>query len=523
VTHPTARQQAEDEEDMSKQKVSAKSVVADIRSGISDDDLMEKYNLTPKGLESLFAKLIEKNIVTASELAGRGQVQAKGGETERQKVSPRTPERTAEPALDPKLAEEVADQVRRGTHKNELMVKFGLSPSQLQNLMENLVLGGYLSAEEIDAGKARKTKPCPHCAGTVAEGDTSCTHCGQDPNQPISPGQDDPPDPNEEPIYSEGVSYEKYCAWEDRGNQGTVQGYIQTASKCLLSPEDFFSRLPLNAGYFSPILFSAMSVVVAVLFMAVWFQILRGGVGALGLFGLIFLLSITFVLSVISIPVGLFVWSLLTHGVLVLLRGAQSGFQATFRVACYSSVTSVFSAIPVVGNIASLWGLYLSVVGLRETHETTTGKAAGAVLIPFSVLVLAGILFGGVFSHSGTGAKATQGHKTNTALQQRGEALPPEICTAIESFTESVDTAMTRGTVKDAQPGIRAAMEELDRHVKKLADQQRANEVRQKAAAFAMTNLTIMAFQEKLGTTSVPNAGQKLEESRASLNALCGR
>ena len=46
-------------------------------------------------------------------------------------------------------------------------------------------------------------------------------------------------------------------------------------------------------------------------------------------------------------------------------------------------------------------GLYLSVVGIREMHRTTTGKAALVVLIPFAavlliavvVLVAAGIAF----------------------------------------------------------------------------------------------------------------------------------
>jgi hypothetical protein len=508
---------------MSKQKLSAKAVMADIKSGISDDALMEKYNLTSKGLESLFSKLIEKNLLTEVEISGRGSALPKTAEPAPRQVGPRAPQATAEPEIDPKLAEEVVEQVRRGTHKSELMVKFGLSPSQLQNLMENLVRLGYLSAEELEAQKPRKTRLCPHCSETIAETDAQCKHCGQDPNQPIASAPDGSGSPDDEPIPSQDFSYDRYCAWEDRANQGTVNGYIQTATKCLLSPEDFFSRLPLDAGYLSPILFSAMSMVVAVLFIVLWFQIFKGGAGAFGLIGSLFLLSITFVLSAIFIPIGLFVWSLLTHGILTLLKGAQSGFQATFRVACYSSVTSAFHAIPVVGTIASLWGLYLSVVGLRETHETTTGKAAGAVLIPFSVVLLVGLFSWGVFSHSGPGAKASRGHKGNLTLQRGGAALPSEICAAIETFTERVDSAIASGTVKDAQPEIRAAMVELDGPVKGLGDEHRINEVRQKAAAFAMAHLSVLALQEKLGRSNIGNLDQQLQEKRASLTALCAK
>ncbi len=508
---------------MSKQKVSAKAIVTDIRSGISDEDLKAKYNLTPRGLESLFAKLIEKNLLTGAEISGRGRVQSKTGETDRLPSSPLPPTGTPEPGIDPKLAEEVADQVRRGTHKNELMVKFGLSPSQLQNLMEELVRLGYLSAEELEATKPRKTKQCPHCAGTMAEGDAQCMHCGKDPNEPIAPAADDFPEPDAEALQSENISYEKYCAWEDRRNQGTIQGYIQTATKCLLSPSDFFSRLPLDGGYLSPILFGAMSIVVAVFFTALWIQLFKGGIGAFGLIGLFIVLSVIFVLSAVFIPISLFLWSLLIHGTLLALKGEQSGFQATFRAVSYSGVTSIFSAIPVVGPIATaLWGNCLTVIGIRETHDTTTGKAAGAVLIPLAGVLLVGLLFGVVFSHSGSRAKAVRGHPGNAVLQQGGAALPAEVCTAIESFAERVDSAMTLGTVRQAQPEMVRALQELNGHLKRLPDQKLANEVRTKAAAFATVRLTTMLAQEKLGQ-SIPQAQEKLEDSRAALDALCGK
>ena len=37
-------------------------------------------------------------------------------------------------------------------------------------------------------------------------------------------------------------------------------------------------------------------------------------------------------------------------------------------------------------------GLYLSVVGIREMHGTTTGKAALVVLIPFAVVLLIAVV-----------------------------------------------------------------------------------------------------------------------------------
>jgi hypothetical protein len=42
----------------------------------------------------------------------------------------------------------------------------------------------------------------------------------------------------------------------------------------------------------------------------------------------------------------------------------------------------------VIGGFLALYGLYLAVVGIREAHATTTGRAALVVLLPIGVIVL---------------------------------------------------------------------------------------------------------------------------------------
>jgi hypothetical protein len=54
-----------------KKKISASAVLADIRSGIKDIELMEKYRLSSKGLQSVFQKLVLAELVTALELKNR--------------------------------------------------------------------------------------------------------------------------------------------------------------------------------------------------------------------------------------------------------------------------------------------------------------------------------------------------------------------------------------------------------------------------------------------------------------------
>jgi hypothetical protein len=40
----------------------------------------------------------------------------------------------------------------------------------------------------------------------------------------------------------------------------------------------------------------------------------------------------------------------------------------------------------------ALYGLYLSVVGIREVHATTPGKAVLVVLIPFAVVLVVALI-----------------------------------------------------------------------------------------------------------------------------------
>jgi hypothetical protein len=56
---------------MSKPKLSAKEVVQDIRAGMTDGELMAKYNLSAKGLQSVFQKLIDAGILISAELECR--------------------------------------------------------------------------------------------------------------------------------------------------------------------------------------------------------------------------------------------------------------------------------------------------------------------------------------------------------------------------------------------------------------------------------------------------------------------
>lgn len=56
---------------MEKKRLSAKEVLKDIRAGMSDQELMDKYDLSPGGLQSLFEKLMKAGLLTQDHLDRR--------------------------------------------------------------------------------------------------------------------------------------------------------------------------------------------------------------------------------------------------------------------------------------------------------------------------------------------------------------------------------------------------------------------------------------------------------------------
>ena len=78
---------------------------------------------------------------------------------------------------------------------------------------------------------------------------------------------------------------------------------------------------------------------------------------------------------------------------MIIVGADNAGFEATLRVQSYTFVTRGVWWVPLIGPLVGfVYGVFLSVVGIREMHSTTTGKAALVVLIPVAVFLLLLIL-----------------------------------------------------------------------------------------------------------------------------------
>jgi len=125
-----------------KPKINAKDIVRDIRAHVTDAELMEKYQLSAKGLQSVFEKLLETNSITRAEFEWRP-----------------TPYQDTQ-FISRLIPEEAMMDIRSGMNDFELMEKYNLSPNGLRRAFQSLVDVGLTTHEEL-------ANRCPGFAETV--------------------------------------------------------------------------------------------------------------------------------------------------------------------------------------------------------------------------------------------------------------------------------------------------------------------------------------------------------------------
>jgi hypothetical protein len=96
---------------------------------------------------------------------------------------------------------------------------------------------------------------------------------------------------------------------------------------------------------------------------------------------------IFFVQFMIFAIIGAFVCGAILH-IFVYIVGGRKGIEQTIKAVMYGSTPGLLLGwIPIIGFIAAIWSLALEILGIRQLHELTTGKAVLAVLIIIAVIL----------------------------------------------------------------------------------------------------------------------------------------
>ncbi|UCE18148.1 MAG: YIP1 family protein [Gemmatimonadota bacterium] len=233
---------------------------------------------------------------------------------------------------------------------------------------------------------------CPECGKTVP-------HVGEGHYCPYCAASLATVEGDETIQAEEVISYNS--PWDDRENLGFVRAFIDTLMQVLFNPVKFYSGMQREGGLGGPLLYGFIVCEIGLLFALMWQGMSvfmpsfmdRGGFGYMGtqMAGMTFL----FFISPALVVAGLFIASGILHVCLLIVGGANRGFETTFRVVCYASSAQLWGIVPFCGGfVGGIWNLVLQVIGLREAHETTTGRAVLAVFLP--AILCCGLTFFGI-------------------------------------------------------------------------------------------------------------------------------
>ncbi|OPX73643.1 MAG: Yip1 domain protein [Methanoregulaceae archaeon PtaU1.Bin059] len=141
-----------------------------------------------------------------------------------------------------------------------------------------------------------------------------------------------------------------------------------------------------------------VDLVFASAILAMFTQVMvQMGMGEVFLMEMIGMVAVAIIMVIASL-VLLFVFAGWLH-LFVYLLGGRKGYAETVKAMIFGSTPYMLIGwIPVIGLfVGGIWSLILEILGIRELHQVSTGRAAGAVVLSVFILALLIILIAAWF------------------------------------------------------------------------------------------------------------------------------
>ncbi|MEF2229956.1 MAG: YIP1 family protein [Pseudodesulfovibrio sp.] len=198
--------------------------------------------------------------------------------------------------------------------------------------------------------------------------------------------------------------------FEQLDRYGFFHGLFLTIKLILLSPRLFFSVMPVGGGLAKPLTFTILVTMIQSFAQYIW------GVAGLSastedaaMSGMSTTMSALAMLLLLPafITVAQFVLTGVYHVLLILMRGDNKGFEGTFRALVYSNAPIVLGIFPMPTRtieiawmfIVAVWGLALTILGLKHIHNISYAKVVPVALVPLLLAMIAALsLYQGQFA-----------------------------------------------------------------------------------------------------------------------------
>jgi len=172
---------------------------------------------------------------------------------------------------------------------------------------------------------------------------------------------------------------------------------IDTIAKLFSKPRDFFKGIrkekTIKDAFFINLIFGLFYCVILMIFLFLMVSFFRmftpAGKNTFPMYILFILVAVWFVLVIIFN----FIWAGILH-VWILIFGGKKGYKQTYQLSIYSSIpTYLLGWFPLIGLFASVYSVYLLIIGTQEVHGISKMKSILMYVIPIAVFALLIIIF----------------------------------------------------------------------------------------------------------------------------------
>jgi len=297
--------------------------------------------------------------------------------------------------LSPEKAERLLERV-------PIVVKKGITREEMERCVKAFEgIGGRVRVEE-EAGAGpleispppipeQKRMTCPQCGFEQIEAD-ACLKCGIIVSKYFEHQRRARPFEDQ---MGEFRPEEEAPPWEC--GEGFISAFLKTTLGALFSPTNFFKSVSAGEGYLSPLIYGTISGVIGFGGTILWQWLAFSRIVPIQRFSSFHLYGFPLFTLTVAMPFlvafSILIGSGVTHLCLMIVGGNKRGFESTFRAICYSFSGDIFGIIPFIGStIGGIYALILTIIGVREGHGISTGRAILGVLLPLIVVAGFGIL-----------------------------------------------------------------------------------------------------------------------------------
>ncbi|MCK9591595.1 MAG: YIP1 family protein [Methanoregula sp.] len=180
--------------------------------------------------------------------------------------------------------------------------------------------------------------------------------------------------------------------------------YVELIKGFVLSPVETFRKVT-DTDYRDTLVYFLVLVlintVLSVLILLFSGSSISAYYGILKSFGIGTMSEFVIVVIAVQMVIGslvlLFIGAAWLH-LWVYLFGGRKGYRETLKALAFGETPALLLGwIPLVGILAGIWSLVLSVLGVRELHGITNGRALGAVIIAVIIPLLLLVLLASFF------------------------------------------------------------------------------------------------------------------------------